>query len=74
MLMGIGTESPFNSIQDYVQMVLNKQPLHLKVPDGRFDFSSDSAIHLPCFMLTQNEKATPYHRPWLLETQDVHIL
>ncbi len=69
-LMGVGTKTRLHDIRDYVRLILNKQPLHLQVPDGRFDFPSDSRIYLPGFMLTEDENTSPYHRPWLPEEKN----
>ncbi len=63
--MGIAVDEPFQSVQDYVRLILERKPVQLLGNSRRFDFQPEEDVYLPCFVIDENEQHVPYHRAWM---------
>ena len=63
---GVALENKLTSIQDWVKVILTRQPIGLCVPDSRFDIPAD-APRLNTFWMDENENLIPTNRDWLHE-------
>lgn len=64
-LYGVALDRPFDSAQDWVQHILQKQPHQLLVPEGRFDGDPTVEPLLPSWYLDKNDQFIPLAMDWL---------
>ena len=63
-IMGIALDQRMESIGDLVQMIRNKEPIGLHVPDGRWDVKAD-APYIKAYNLNEQEKLVQTQKDWL---------
>lgn len=63
---GVRLEAKLTSIQDWVKLILTRQPIGLAVSEDRFTIPQD-APHLETFWMDDDENLVPTGRDWLHE-------
>lgn len=66
-LMGIALSEKLNGIEDYIHLIRKREPIKLLVSSERFVLPEGESLHLPCFLLTEQEEKEEFHRLWLPE-------
>ena len=65
-LYGVMLEKRLTSIQDYVRIISDKNPIGLLVPEGRFDLPENASIdeRHRAFLLDEDERDVPAGKEW----------
>jgi len=58
---GIYSEKKFESINDYVKLILENKILGIKIDEGRLDFHGNESVRLPVEIRDHNDKITGRH-------------
>lgn len=64
-LFGVSLDAPLTSIQDYVQLIRSRGPIHLHVPDDRFSADPNTSEQLHSFWIDSYEHLIPTRRLWI---------
>jgi hypothetical protein len=64
-LFGVSLDAPLTSIQDYVQLIRSRGPIHLHVPDDRFSADPNTSEQLHSFWIDSYEHLIPTRRLWM---------
>lgn len=64
-LMGVALEQRLDSVDDWVQVILQRKPIELLAPFSRFAMPLDTHLPLESFMLDEQEQPVRYHQRWL---------
>ena len=66
-LYGVALEKRLTTITDYVRIIMEKRPIQLYIPEGRFDFATppilDDRHH--ALMLDEDEQDCPAEKEWI---------
>jgi len=65
-ITGVALEKKLTSIHDWVDIILNRQPIGLCVPDSRFAVPADAPV-LSTYWMDEKENLVPTGRDWLHE-------
>ena len=63
---GVALEKKLTSIQDWIEVILTRQPIGVTAPASRFEIPQD-APHLVSYWMDDNEELVPTGRDWLYE-------
>ncbi len=64
-LFGVSLDTRLENISDYVSLILHRGPIHLHVPDTRFQADPLLSEPLTSYWLDENEKLVPTKRLWI---------
>ena len=66
-LYGVVLEKRLTTITDYVKIIMEKNPVQLHIPEGRFEFADPPVIdeRHRALMLDENEREAPAEKEWI---------
>ena len=66
-LYGVMLEKRLTTIEDYVTIIMNKNPVQLYIPEGRLEFAEPPVLddRHRALMLDENEQEFPAEKEWI---------